>query len=55
MSAQAIERQLRCAECGYRLLDYENAIESGVVVVEIKCRKPDCGHMNRLTLTGNSR
>lgn len=49
----ATEKQLRCVECGHRLADYENAIESGVVTVEIKCRK--CQQVNRLTLRADSR
>ena len=47
-----IERQLRCVACGLRLADYENAITSGLAVVEIKCRK--CGESNRLTLVPES-
>lgn len=45
------EEQLRCAtpRCNRRLLDVENGIKAGGIVLEIAC--PKCGKTTKILLT----
>ena len=40
--------EARCAQCGRRLLDYHNALDSGRVIIQKVCER--CKTLNVLTL-----
>jgi phage FluMu protein Com len=47
-ATRAQEQKFRCQECTHRLFDYENGLERGYLVIEVKC--PSCGEINRLNI-----